>query len=156
EAVLARCNMTPGSCLCGAVAFEIDPAGIVISVGCFCTNCRKVSGSDHGVYLQGRPDGFKWIKGEAQGASHEASPEASPGNRRGFCRICGAVAPIATAYGAMRVPGGALDDDPGVRPDVTLFNTSRAEWCSVETPTNAFADAGPQSFWAGVIGQLFA
>jgi len=36
--------MARGSCLCGAVVFEIDAAGVVVSVACHCTNCRKVSG----------------------------------------------------------------------------------------------------------------
>ena len=72
--------MVEGSCLCGAVSFEVDEAGIVLVVGCFCSNCRKVSGSQHGLYLQVRRGGFRWLAGEDEVAAYESSP----GNRRGF------------------------------------------------------------------------
>jgi hypothetical protein len=109
--------MAKGSCLCGAIAFEFDSAGVVVSIGCFCTNCRKVSGSQYGVYLQVKPASFRWLSGE----DHVVAYESSPGNHRGFCRTCGCVAPLLTGYGAVRVPGGALDDDPGIVPDFILF-----------------------------------
>jgi hypothetical protein len=141
-----------GSCLCGAIAFEIDDARIVVAIGCFCVNCRKVSGSQYGVYLQVRPDGFRWIRGE----DHAVAYESSPGNRRAFCRTCGAVAPIATAYGAIRVPGGALDDDPGVQPEVAIFSRSTAGWCGVDAASQSFVDAGPQEFWTGVVQRLYS
>ncbi len=143
--------MAKGSCLCGAIAFEIDDPGVVVSVGCYCTNCRKISGSQYGVYLQVRHDSFRWISGE----DHTATYESSPGNLRAFCRSCGSVAPIATPYGAVRVPGGALDEDPGMPPDVVLFTQSQADWCKTDAASHAFADAGPQDFWAGVIRRLF-
>jgi hypothetical protein len=143
--------MTRGSCLCGAVRFEIDPAGVVIAVGCFCTNCRKVSGSQYGVYLQVKRDSFKWIAGEDSVGTYESSP----GNQRGFCRICGSVAPIVTTYGAIRVPGGALDEDPGVLPEVMLFSASKAAWCATDEARQVFADSGPAEFWGGVVRKLY-
>ena len=143
--------MAKGSCLCGAIAFEIDDAGIVLSVGCFCTNCRKVSGSQFGVYLQVKPGSFRWLSGE----DHAVAYESSPGNKRAFCRTCGAVAPIRTSYGAVRVPGGALDDDPQHTPDVILFEKSKAGWCTSDGAQQTFADAGPQEFWGGVIRRLY-
>ena len=143
--------MAKGSCLCGTVAFQIDDAGIVLSVGCFCTNCRKVSGSQYGVYLQVKPGAFRWLSG----ADHTVAYESSPGNKRAFCRTCGAVAPIRTAYGAVRVPGGALDDDPEHAPDVMLFAKSKAAWCTAADADQTFVDSGPPEFWGGVIGRLY-
>lgn len=104
--------MIMGSCLCGSLAFELDPAGIVLTTQCYCENCRKISGSQHGVYLQVKPQSFRWLAGDDTVATFESSP----GNRRGFCRIYGCVAPVQTSYGAIRVPAGALDADPGIRP----------------------------------------
>lgn len=143
--------MTKGSCLCGAITFEIDPAGVVASVGCFCSNCRKVAGSQYGVYLQLKPGSFRWLSGEA----HVVSYESSPGNTRGFCRTCGCVAPILTAYGAVRVPGGALDDDPGIAPDVLIYTQSRSGWCALDAASQRFADAGPAEFWGDVVRRLY-
>ena len=143
--------MARGSCLCGAVKFEIDDAKVVISVGCYCSNCRKVSGSQYGVYLQVKHDGFRWLSGE----DHVVAYESSPGNQRAFCGTCGAIAPIATSYGAVRVPGGALDDDPGVTPGVLLFANSKADWCSVDATLQRFSDSGPPAFWGGIVQKLF-
>jgi hypothetical protein len=142
--------MARGSCLCGGIGFEIDDAAIVLAVACYCTNCRKVSGSQFGIYLQVKRSGFRWLGGEDRVGSYESSP----GNRRGFCTTCGAVAPIATSYGAMRVPGGALDDDPGTLPDVVIFSTSRAPWCAADAATRAYADAGPRELWTDVVRRL--
>jgi len=142
--------MTKGSCLCGAVSFELDDAGILFSVACYCTNCRKVSGSQFGVYLQVRPESFRWLAGEDQVGSFESSP----GNRRGFCRTCGSIAPIRTSYGVVRVPGGALDDDPGASPDVSIFVSSKAGWCAVGVDGPTFPDSGPPEFWRDRLSRL--
>jgi len=143
--------VSQGSCLCGAIRFEIDSAGVVASVGCYCTNCRKVSGSQYGVYLQVKRDSFRWLSG----ADHAVAYESTPGNQRAFCRTCGAVAPTQTAYGAVRVPGGALDADPGVTPDVILFTDSKACWCTAEAGRETFRDAGPPEFWRGIVMRLY-
>ena len=144
--------MAKGSCLCGSISFEFDDGGIVLAVGCYCTNCRKVSGSQYGVYYQVQPQSFRWLSGEDQVATYQSSP----GNDRGFCRSCGCVAPVKTAYGAVRVPGGALDEDPGVAPDAVLFAASNARWCSLDAARHRFADAGPPDFWRSVVTQLYA
>lgn len=144
--------MAKGSCLCGAIKFEFDNAGVVVTIGCYCTNCRKVSGSQYGVYLQVRRGSFRWVSG----ADHTVAFESSPGNKRAFCRTCGSVAPIETSYGAVRVPGGALDDDPGVVPDVLLFTRSKAGWCTAGDAREAFADSGPPEFWGSVVSKLYS
>jgi hypothetical protein len=136
--------MIQGSCLCGSVLFEIDPSGVALTVACYCGNCRKVSGGSYGVYLQVRPNAFRWLAGDREVGSYESSP----GNRRGFCRECGCVAPIETAYGPVRVPGGALDADPGLSPEVILFESAKAPWCELDKVEKAFADSGPPEFWA--------
>ena len=144
--------MVKGSCLCGTVAFEVDPAGVVAVVGCYCEPCRKVSGSQYGVYYQVRRGAFRWLSGEDAVAAFESSP----GNLRGHCRTCGCTAPIATAYGAIRVPGGAFDEDPGVGPDVVIFERSKAGWCGLETGVHRFEDAGTPEFWRTIFVRLFA
>jgi hypothetical protein len=144
--------MVQGSCLCGEVLFEIDEAAIGLSVACYCENCRKVSGAPYGVYLQVRPAGFRWLAGE----DHVATYESSPGNRRGFCRSCGSVAPSATPYGAVRVPGGSLDGDPNHPPDVVLFSAGEMAWCSLATPpADSFTDGGPPEFWRRTLTKLY-
>lgn len=70
--------MARGSCLCGGIGFEIDDAAVVLAVACYCTKCRKVSGSQFGIYLQVKRSGFRWLAGEDRVGSYESSP----GNRR--------------------------------------------------------------------------
>lgn len=142
--------MPQGSCVCGAVWFEFDSDGVIATVACFCTNCRKVSGSQFGVYLQVRHGSFRWLLGEDNVAAYESSP----GNKRGFCKTCGCVAPIATYYGAVRIPGGALDADPGIVPDTVIFEQSKAEWCTCDRASHRFMDSGPPEFWSEVLGKL--
>jgi hypothetical protein len=144
-------KMASGSCLCGAVRYEIDDAAVVLSVGCGCDNCAKVSGSRFAVYLQVRPRGFRWL----QGFDRLGGYESSPGNKRAFCRTCGSVVPIQTAYGAVRVPAGALDQDPGHSPDVLLFAGRDRPWCNVGTATRHFEDAGPKEFWQETAMRLY-
>ena len=143
--------MAKGSCLCGAVSFELDKEGVVLAVGCYCSNCRKVSGGQYGVYLQVRPRNFRWLSGEHEVATYESSP----GNKRGFCTTCGSVAPIATSYGAIRVPGGALDEDPGVSIDTIIHSTGRTAWCEMDKASNVFPDSGPEDFWRKAIIRLY-
>lgn len=142
--------MNSGSCLCGAIKFEFDAVDVVESVCCFCSNCRKVSGSQFGIYLQVKRPGFRWISGEDETTAYESSP----GNKRAFCKTCGSVAPIVTAYGAVRVPGGAVDDDPGISPSVAIYERSKAGWCASESARQTFQDAGPREFWIGIIERL--
>lgn len=144
--------MAKGSCLCGAMGFEIDREGVVLAVGCYCSNCRKISGGSHGVYLQVRPRNFRWLWGEEEVASFESSP----GNKRGFCKGCGSVAPIATNYGAVRVPAGALDENPGVAIDTIIHMADRAAWCEMDKATNVFPDSGPQDFWRKALARLYS
>ncbi len=143
-------SLIRGACLCGRVAFELEDAAIVAMIGCYCANCRKVSGSQFGVYLQVRAAGFRWLAGEGDVATFESSE----GNLRGHCRTCGCVAPIPTHYGAVRVPAGALDGNPAIAPDVILFEASKAGWCGVDTASRRFDDSGPPDFWRAMVIRL--
>src|SRR5262249_38755950 len=118
---------------------------------CYCENCRKVSGSQYGVYHQVKLQSFRWLAGD----DNIATFESSPGNQRAFCRTCGCVAPVQTNYGAVRVPGGLLDADPGVTPDVVLYSGSRAPWCASDAPADSFPDAGPPDFWRKALMRLY-
>ena len=71
-----------GSCLCGAVSYEIDgPLRPV--VGCHCVQCRKTSGH-HVAATQGYWDRLRLTSD--QGLTwYRSSDQAS----RAFCRVCG-------------------------------------------------------------------
>ena len=142
--------MAKGSCLCGTVRFEIDNTGVLASVACLCGNCRKVSGSQYAVYLQVKPAGFRWLGGEDAVAEFESSP----GNMRGFCSRCGCPAPVRTGYGAVRVPAGALDEDPQTAPGVILYEGDGKSWCSLDQAVTRFSDTGPPDYWRKLVMRL--
>ena len=74
--------MHKGSCLCGAVRFEV--AGELPGPdGCHCTACRKHSG--HYFVSTDVPRSSVSIEGEDKISWYPSSEKA----RRGFCSICG-------------------------------------------------------------------
>ncbi len=99
--------MVRGSCLCGAVAFEVE-GDLPAPNACHCGQCRKQSGhywasSDvpEDRLTLTRDEGLSWFR-------------SSENVRRGFCRLCGsflfwdpATQPvIAVAMGAIEAPTG--------------------------------------------------
>jgi hypothetical protein len=75
--------MHRGSCLCGAVTFEVDGA-LPPPDACHCTKCRKHSG--HYFVSTDVPRTAVTI----HGADHVTWYSSSEKVRRGFCRTCGA------------------------------------------------------------------
>ena len=82
------------------------------------------------------PD-FRWVQGEDLVSYYESSP----GNRRGFCRVCGS--PLLSRFdrdpSSYGLPFGALDDDPGVKPKLHVFVAYKAPWFEItdELPAKA-------------------
>jgi len=76
--------MYPGSCLCGAVRYEIEGA-IDSTSNCWCTMCQKQHGSASGPYANVASSALKIVQG-AQAITRYAS---SPGVERTFCKVCG-------------------------------------------------------------------
>jgi hypothetical protein len=138
--------MIHGSCLCGAVRFELDGPAQFIN-HCHCAMCRKAHGSAFGSFLHADGAGFRWVSGESQVGRFESSP----GNFRAFCRTCGSRVPVLEADGAgthVIVPAGLLDDDPGVRPVVHIHVASKAPWFEITDALPRFDAFPPPSFWA--------
>jgi hypothetical protein len=73
--------------------------------------------------------------------------ESSPGNRRGFCRVCGS--PILTKFdndgSVYSVPFGALDDDPGVQPQLHAYVASKAPWHAITDELPQYDELPPKA-----------
>jgi hypothetical protein len=118
--------MIRGSCLCGAIRFEIDRVRALTH--CHCANCRKLCGAAFASYAHVDKDKFRWISGEDMLARYESSP----GSSRVRCKVCGCQAPGQAPYlPTMSIPAGLLDDDPGVRPMLHVFTSSKAPWWTI-------------------------
>ena len=115
-----------GSCLCGAVAYEVR-GPFTHFLHCHCSRCRKASGASHATNALVAPDAFRWTRGEAELQRFDLPEAASFAT--GFCRRCGSPMPHLTRSGrAVIVPAGTFDADPGQRPSRQVHWSSRAPW----------------------------
>lgn len=125
--------MVQGSCLCGAVRFELTGATTTIGM-CHCSKCRKVSGVASNASLMAGLDRFRWVAGEDRITKFEMSDGWGPWR----CSVCGSPVPkLHPSGGAYFVPAGLLDSDPGVRIAGHIFVGSKAPWDEI-------AGAAPQ------------
>lgn len=117
-----------GSCLCGGIQYEIT-GPLTGVVNCHCSTCRKAHGAAFRTRALVKKADFRWISGEEL-LNFYAS---SPGNHRGFCRICGSPMLSVLDQDAERfsMPLGPLDDDPDVRPRANIYAASKAPWFDI-------------------------
>ena len=141
-------NNTPihGSCLCGAVTFEVTPP-FPRMVHCHCSRCRKASGTGHATnIITMEPGQLKWLTGEELISRYELPAARSFG--KWFCNRCGSPVPRVTRNGkAVVIPAGSLNEAPPGGPTDHIFFASRASWAceSSGLPTH---DEYPESWLA--------
>ena len=117
--------MKTGSCLCGAVRFEINgPLRPVIA--CHCIQCRKQTGTYMSATASADSDltvlearGLKWFR---------SSPEA----RRGFCGECGSVL-FWKRDGSTRtsIAAGSIDGPTGAPLEGHIFCESAGDYYKI-------------------------
>ncbi|PCD77363.1 GFA family protein [Pseudothioclava arenosa] len=118
-------HLASGSCLCGAVKFELDGVFEHFFL-CHCSRCRKDSGSDHAANLFSSQAGIRWISGRDKVKTFQL-PETR--HAKSFCKDCGSALPTLQMNGALLVvPAGALDTEVDIRPDARICYASRAGW----------------------------
>lgn len=117
---------TRGSCLCGAVSYQFQGPEYVFQY-CHCSRCRKFTGSAHAANIIIDPKQFEWLGGEDMIGRFE-HPEAKH-FATCFCKKCGSSLPWkAQTGGAVIIPAGTLDEDPGIKPSQNIFWKDRACW----------------------------
>jgi hypothetical protein len=128
-----------GSCLCGAVTFEITgkigPAG-----QCHCSKCRKVSGTDGNAVFYTAANSFRWLSGQGEIKSFRVP--GGNGWESSFCGTCGSPTPHTDANAKIYfVPAGLLDDDPGFRGYAAhIFVGSKAPWVCITDDAPQFEE----------------
>ena len=119
-------EMIRGSCLCGAVRFEIETPLTGFRY-CHCSRCRKATGAAHAANAFLPLAQFKWLCDAALIQHFDL-----PGAKRfavSFCPQCGTRVPHrikTTDY--MLIPAGVLDDDLDMLPEKNIFWKSKAAW----------------------------
>lgn len=113
-----------GSCLCGAISFEID-GPFPRLYQCHCSLCRKQGGSVSNTGLIVAVDKFRWASGEKLITTWQRST----GFRSYFCSRCGAPVPNPLRdTGYVWVPSGLIDDGESLEIGAQLYVGSRAPW----------------------------
>ena len=117
--------MISGSCLCGAVAFEITGT-LRPAIACHCGQCRKTSGhywaatsAPNDAITMIRNDGLKWFR-------------ASDSAQRGFCAHCGSSLfwkPDGQDRTAIAV--GSLDGDTGLELTAHVFVADKGDYYAI-------------------------
>jgi hypothetical protein len=66
----------------------------------------------------------------------------SIGSHLGFCRICGSpiLSKFDTDISLISLPLGALDEDPGVRPQMHVYVASKAPWFIISDDLPQFSE----------------
>lgn len=145
--------MTAGSCLCGAIRFEID--GFVGPFElCHCPRCRRASGSAFVSGVGARARDFRWISGEDEVRLFELPVrERPPGYQSAFCPTCGSPAPnlagVTEEDDWIEIAAGTLDGELGLAPDRHIFVECGSTWYEI-------ADSLPQSTGAEVVEMRMA
>ncbi len=130
----------PGSCLCGAVRYEITGAARRFFL-CYCQRCRRVTGSAHASNIFARGE-LKWLAGVDNITSFELPEAQHFGNS--FCRCCGSRVPrLIPAFKAIMIPAGSLDKEPPLAPQARIFEDSRAGWCEALHQLEGYASYPP-------------
>ena len=109
-----------GSCLCGAVTFEVR--GDLGEIGhCHCDMCQKAHGAAYGTYVNVSLDDLKFTSGTDAIGRYQSSPTVV----RTFCRHCGSTLQfIRDGQEDMGVAAGLFNTElPGANYEVF---TSRA------------------------------
>ena len=127
--------MVRGSCLCGAVNYEIRGVPGTLS-HCHCSQCRKAHGAAFGSYLQVAAADFAVVSGAEAIVPFASSAQV----RRTFCAHCGSTLQFLELQHPQWVwiAAGTLDDDPGVRPAYHLFTDSIAPWHAISDDLRRF------------------
>jgi len=73
-----------GSCLCGAVRYEVDQLDMPIG-HCHCMTCRKAHAAAYASTAGVMREHLRWLAGEEKLSAYESSP----GKLRRFCSMCG-------------------------------------------------------------------
>ncbi len=123
--------MHKGSCLCGAVRFEMD-GELEPPDACHCSQCRRQSG--HYWASTNVPRDAIRIEGADNITWHRSSEKV----RRGFCAICGSVLfwdPIG--HDIISVAMGAFDKPTGTDLAIHIFVADKGDYYDI-------ADGVPQ------------
>ena len=132
--------MYQGSCLCGAVKYEID-GELGPGAFCHCSRCRKANGSVFAANASVAESAFKL----QQGAEALKTFSTPAGVHRVFCSVCGSplYSKRDSGPGVLRLRLGTLDTTPAIVPQQHIFVASKADWYEIHDELPQHAERAP-------------
>lgn len=119
-----------GGCLCGAVRYETD-GDAMLAGSCYCTDCRRTSGTSHCTHVLVSADGFR-----LQGQVRFFAKPADSGHlvHRGFCPECGSAlySTNDAMPGMIFLRASSLDDPNRIDPSMTVFASRAPRWAMLD------------------------
>jgi hypothetical protein len=115
-----------GSCLCGAVKYNVKGPFIRFFF-CHCSRCRRSTGTAHAANIFTRAGNVSFLSGEEKIKRFDL-PEAAQ-FARAFCTECGSPVPYVSRDGKVHVvPAGSLTGFNERKVDANVHWDSRAVW----------------------------
>ena len=120
---MARMSPKRGSCLCGALTYELDgePDGVWV---CHCTNFRKASGGRGNTIIVVPKSRFRWLSGEDHRVTYELRSTYSITR----CKTCGTPLPAEEDDENIYLTAGTLDTPLGTGIRNHIFHGPRPDW----------------------------
>ena len=118
----------PGSCLCGAVRFDIElPA--LFCAHCHCSMCRRAHGAGYVTWTAAPYERFRVVAGADRLVRYRSSEHGT----RTFCGTCGSTLFCeSTNHPAwIDIVVANLDGDVGLAPQAHFYFDDRASWTRV-------------------------
>jgi hypothetical protein len=136
--------MVSGTCLCGAVRFEID-GRLTPTQYCHAERCRKTTGSAFAAEVAAKASAFRWTRGENLVVVYEAPLLSEPPPyRHAFCRVCGSPLPVALEGTDFVVfHAGVLDGDVETAPFRHVFVEQNPSWHTITDDLPRFERHAP-------------
>ena len=121
--------MLTGHCTCGAIAFEVTEP-LTASGWCHCTRCQRRTGTPASPSGATAPGSFRITRGEELVTEW---PPPGGGNIKAFCSRCGGhlYSRRPDGWEAVVIRLGAVDGDPGIRPQYRQYVGNAAVWADV-------------------------
>ncbi|MEQ9637544.1 MAG: GFA family protein [Devosia marina] len=117
-------TMLKGSCLCGAVTYEVEDA-FEAAFYCHCSRCRRATGSAFKPMALIKTGRLRLVQGEANVLIYGDPADTHDVH----CGQCGSfLYSVIAENGNTHVAMGTLVDDPKVRPSFHMFVGSKAPW----------------------------
>ena len=135
---MSEANNHSGGCLCGAIRFDVDAAGVISAHHCHCRDCQRSTGSAMATIVIMPSAHYRLVSGTPK--SHTVTAESGGKVTRSFCGDCGS--PISSEVSAMPgvtfVKGGVFDDPRWIAPASSFWTSSAQPWAHVDSDIPGF------------------